>query len=113
SNPLNSLVDLALVRRIADEIGAKQGHRPVVACDNTLLGPLFQKPLAHGMDLSVYSLTKYVGGHSDLVAGAVLGRRELVKPIKLLRGAIGTQLDPHSAWMIARSLETLDRKSVV
>ncbi len=107
SNPLNSLVDLALVRRIADEIGDRQGHRPIVACDNTLLGPLFQKPLAHGMDLSVYSLTKYVGGHSDLVAGAVLGRRELVKPIKLLRGAIGTQLDPHSAWMIARSLETL------
>ncbi len=107
SNPLNSLVDLALVRRVADEIGDRQGHRPIVACDNTLLGPLFQKPLAHGMDLSVYSLTKYVGGHSDLVAGAVLGRRELVKPIKLLRGAIGTQLDPHSAWMIARSLETL------
>lgn len=107
SNPLNSLVDLALIRRVADEIGEKQGHRPILACDNTLLGPLFQKPLAHGMDLSVYSLTKYVGGHSDLVAGAVLGRRELVKPIKLLRGAIGTQLDPHSAWMIARSLETL------
>jgi methionine-gamma-lyase len=107
SNPLNTLVDIALVRRVADGIGARQKLRPVVACDNTLLGPIHQKPLAHGADLSIYSLTKYVGGHSDLVAGAVLGARELVRPVKLLRGAIGTQLDPHSAWMIARSLETL------
>ncbi|HZB39114.1 MAG TPA: cystathionine gamma-synthase family protein [Beijerinckiaceae bacterium] len=107
SNPLNTLVDIALVRRIADEIGARQNHRPVIACDNTLLGPIHQKPLQHGADLSIYSLTKYVGGHSDLVAGAVLGPREFVRPVKLLRGAIGTQLDPHSAWMVGRSLETL------
>jgi methionine-gamma-lyase len=107
SNPLNTLVDIALVRRVADEIGERQGFRPVVACDNTLLGPLFQKPLELGADLSIYSLTKYVGGHSDLVAGAVLGPRDHVRPVKLLRGAIGTQLDPHSAWMIGRSLETL------
>jgi methionine-gamma-lyase len=107
SNPLNTLVDIALVRRIADEIGARQNHRPVIACDNTLLGPIHQKPLQHGADLSIYSLTKYVGGHSDLVAGAVLGPREFVRPVKLLRGAIGTQLDPHSARMVGRSLETL------
>ncbi|WP_026872494.1 cystathionine gamma-synthase family protein [Inquilinus limosus] len=107
SNPLNTLVDLELVRAVADEIGAKQGHIPVVVCDNTLLGPIFQKPIRHGTDIVVYSLTKYVGGHSDLVAGAVLGRRDQIRQVKLLRGAIGTQLDPHSAWMIARSLETL------
>ncbi|HSK39568.1 MAG TPA: cystathionine gamma-synthase family protein [Arenibaculum sp.] len=107
SNPLNSLVDLALVRRVADDIAARQGHRPLVICDNTLLGPVFQKPIEHGTDIVVYSLTKYVGGHSDLVAGAALGRREFMRPVKLLRGAIGTQLDPHSSWMIARSLETL------
>lgn len=95
------------MRAVADEIGAKQGHTPVVVCDNTLLGPIFQKPIRHGTDIVVYSLTKYVGGHSDLVAGAVLGRRDQIKQVKLLRGAIGTQLDPHSAWMIARSLETL------
>jgi methionine-gamma-lyase len=75
--------------------------------DNTLLGPLFQVPLTCGADITLCSLTKYVGGHSDLVAGAALGSRELVRPVKLLRGAIGTQLDPHSAWMIGRSLETL------
>ncbi len=107
SNPLNTLVDIALIRRIADEIGEKQGHRPVVVCDNTLLGPLFQKPIQLGADLSVYSLTKYVGGHSDLIAGAVLGTKEAIKAVRLLRSAIGTQLDPHSCWMIGRSLETL------
>jgi hypothetical protein len=53
------------------------------------------------------SLTKYVGGHSDLIAGAALGSKAIMKDIKALRGAIGTQLDPHSCWMISRSLETL------
>jgi methionine-gamma-lyase len=107
SNPLNTLVDIAAVRRIADEVGSRQGRRPIVVCDNTLLGPVFQRPLEQGADVSVYSLTKYVGGHSDLIAGAALGAESLMKPIKLLRGAIGTQLDPHSCWMIGRSLETL------
>jgi methionine-gamma-lyase len=107
SNPLITLVDFALMTRAAEEIAARQGTRPLIVCDNTLLGPLFQKPLEHGADLVVYSLTKYIGGHSDLVAGAVLGSREKVGPIKLLRGAIGNQLDPHSAWMIGRSLETV------
>lgn len=108
SNPLNTLVDIALMRRIADEIGAAQGgERPIVACDNTLLGPLFQHPLRHGADISLYSLTKYVGGHSDLIAGAALGSRERIRTVRLLRSAIGTQLDPHSCWMLGRSLETL------
>jgi methionine-gamma-lyase len=107
SNPLNTLVDIGLVSRIASEIEAEQGHRPVIVCDNTLLGPVFQRPLTFGADVSVYSLTKYVGGHSDLIAGAALGSAALMRPIKLLRGAIGTQLDPHSCWMIGRSLETL------
>src|ERR671916_2811449 len=107
SNPLNTLVDIDLMRRVADEIGERQEHRPMVACDNTLLGPLYQKPLKHGADISVYSLTKYVGGHSDLIAGAALGSREAIKPVRLLRSAIGTGLDPHSCWMLGRSLETL------
>lgn len=107
SNPLNSQVDVALAREIADEIGAQQGHRPMVVCDNTLLGPVFQRPCEHGADVSLYSLTKYVGGHSDLIAGAALGSKAVTKPIKALRGSIGTQLDPHSCWMLGRSLETL------
>ena len=107
ANPTNTLVDIKLLAKIADEIGAAQGFRPVLVCDNTLLGPVFQRPLAHGADVSVYSLTKYVGGHSDLIAGAALGSKATIAPIKALRGSVGTQLDPHSCWMLGRSLETL------
>lgn len=107
SNPTNTLVDLAAVKTVADRLEAAQGHRPVTLCDNTLLGPVFQRPLAHGIDVVLYSLTKYVGGHSDLVAGAAMGSKARLQPIRLLRGAIGTQLDPHSCWMLGRSLETL------
>jgi methionine-gamma-lyase len=107
ANPTNGLVDIAMVRRVADRIGQAQGHTPLVACDNTLLGPVFQRPIEHGADLSLYSLTKYIGGHSDLIADAALGPKALMKDVKALRGAIGTQLDPHSCWMLSRSLETL------
>ncbi|KRB58893.1 methionine gamma-lyase [Rhizobium sp. Root708] len=107
ANPTNSLVDVALIGRVADVIAERQRHRPIIACDNTLLGPVFQRPIEHGADISLYSLTKYVGGHSDLIAGAALGPKAVMKQVKALRGAIGTQLDPHSCWMLGRSLETL------
>ena len=107
ANPTNGLVDIAMIRRVADMIGKAQSYTPIVACDNTLLGPVFQRPIEHGADLSLYSLTKYVGGHSDLIAGAALGAKVLMKNVKALRSAIGTQLDPHSCWMLGRSLETL------
>jgi methionine-gamma-lyase len=108
ANPTNSLVDLALMRDISALIGKRQaGGRPPVAVDNTFLGPVFQRPLTSGADLVMYSLTKYVGGHSDLVAGGVVGSRQAVDPVKKLRGALGTQLDPNTAWMIMRSMETL------
>ena len=107
ANPTNSLVDLELMRSVADDIGRRQGHRPIVVTDNTLLGPLYQNPLKCGADLNIYSLTKYVGGHSDLVAGGITGARDVVAPIRQLRGAMGTQLDPNSAWMLLRSMETM------
>src|ERR1700678_1228741 len=108
ANPTNSLVDLQLLREVSEQIGSGQvGGRPPIAVDNTFLGPVFQRPLVHGADLVMYSLTKYVGGHSDLVAGGVIGSRSMVQPVRALRGAFGTQLDPHSAWMIMRSMETL------
>ena len=107
ANPTNSLVDVAMIRRVAELIREVQGHRPIIVCDNTLLGPVFQRPIEHGADISLYSLTKYVGGHSDLIAGAALGSKTIIKQVKALRGAIGTQLDPHSCWMLGRSLETL------
>jgi methionine-gamma-lyase len=108
ANPTNSLVDLRLMREASDWLEREQGgQRPPLAVDNTFLGPVFQRPLEHGADLVIYSLTKYVGGHSDLVAGGVVGSKDLVKPVRLLRSAMGSQLDPNSAWMIMRSMETL------
>ena len=75
--------------------------------DNTFLGPLWQRPLDHGADLVLYSLTKYVGGHSDLVAGGAVGSAEVLAPIAGFRTIMGTMCDPQTGWMILRSLETL------
>jgi methionine-gamma-lyase len=108
ANPTNGLVDLPLWREASEWIAGQQGgHRPPVAVDNTFLGPVFQKPLEHGADLVMYSLTKYVGGHSDLVAGGVVGPKGFVAPVRALRSSLGTQLDPNTSWMIMRSMETL------
>jgi methionine-gamma-lyase len=83
-------------------------ERPPIAIDNTFLGPLWASRCSHGADLSVYSLTKYAGGHSDLVAGGVLGSKELINTIRMMRNTIGTITDPNTAWMLLRSLETLE-----
>lgn len=107
ANPTNALIDLPALTRQIDAFEARHGQRPISVCDNTMLGPIFQRPGAHGIDLSVYSLTKYVGGHSDLVAGGLSGRRALVDRVRATRGAYGSQLDPHSAWMLTRSMETV------
>jgi methionine-gamma-lyase len=106
ANPTNGLVDIGLARELSESLKGPAGRPPVIV-DNTFLGPLWQSPLALGADLCLTSLTKYVGGHSDLIAGATLGKLDVIKPVKALRGAIGTQLDPHSCWMLGRSLETL------
>jgi methionine-gamma-lyase len=107
SNPLATLADIALAARIAGESAARQKFRPLVAVDNTLMGPVFQNAIAAGADLSIYSLTKYVGGHSDLIAGGVLGNRAAMTPVRMLRSLLGGSLDPHSCWMLSRSLETV------
>jgi len=106
-NPTNVLVDLRALRDEVDAFEGRHGYRPLIVCDNTLLGPIFQRPARLGADLCVYSLTKYVGGHSDLVAGGVTGRKALIETVRATRGAFGSQLDPHSCWMIARSMETV------
>ncbi len=107
ANPTNVLVDVEAVAASRDAIftGA---NKPPIAIDNTFLGPLWAQPLKQGADLVVYSLTKYAGGHSDLVAGGVLGSKELINTIRLMRNTIGTICDPNTAWMLLRSLETLE-----
>lgn len=107
ANPTNAMTDLAMVRQTVDAWAGRSGHRPIIVCDNTMLGPVFQTPLDFGVDICVYSLTKYVGGHSDLVAGGITGSREMLRPVRLTRSAYGFQLDPHSSWMLSRSMETL------
>jgi len=107
ANPTNQLVDVEAVAAARDAAFGTS-ERPPIAIDNTFLGPLWAKPLSQGADLSVYSLTKYVGGHSDLVAGAVVGEKALVNQIRMLRNTIGTICDPNTAWMLLRSLETLE-----
>ena len=107
ANPTNSLVDFEALNRVLDIVKSETGHRPISVCDNTLMGPVFQQAVPQGIDMAMYSLTKYVGGHSDLVAGAVCGSVENLRPVRATRGLLGLNLDPHSSWMISRSLETL------
>jgi cystathionine gamma-synthase/methionine-gamma-lyase len=107
ANPTAAIVDLDLMVRIADEVGAQQGHRPLVVVDNTLLGPFSQRPISHGVDLCMTSLTKYCGGHSDLLAGGISGRKELIDQLKLQRTTWGNHLDPYTSWLVLRSLESV------
>jgi len=107
ANPTNALVDIARVSEIARSLTDREGRRPIVAVDNTFLGPLWQQPLRHGADLVLYSLTKYVGGHSDLIAGGCLGSSELIGIVRGMRTILGTMPDPFTGWLLLRSLETL------
>ena len=103
-NPTNALVDVEAVRGAVD---AANLDCPI-AIDNTFLGPLWQRPLEQGADIVVYSLTKYVGGHSDLVAGSIAGAKKWMDPVRMLRNTMGGICDPNTAWMLCRSLETVE-----
>ena len=107
ANPTNALVDVEAMRAAVDA-AFDEDVRPSIAIDNTFLGPLWSTPLKHGADIVLYSLTKYAGGHSDLVAGGVLGSKRWLDPVRSMRNTIGTICDPNTAWMLLRSLETLE-----
>jgi methionine-gamma-lyase len=106
ANPTNALVDIAAVASLSTRF-ARAGHSPLVMVDNTFLGPLWQHPLEHGADLVLYSATKFLGGHSDVIAGACLGKQRVLAPIRALRTFLGTMADPWTGWLLLRSLETL------
>lgn len=106
ANPTNTIIDIAMCRRIADHFSSDE--KTVHVCvDNTYMGPVWSKPLADGADLVVYSATKFIGGHSDLIAGAVLAKQDLMIRIKTLRTFLGNMVSPHTAWLMLRSMETL------
>lgn len=104
-NPTNALVDVEAVKAARDKV---LGKPCPIAIDNTFLGPLWQRPLNHGADIVAYSLTKYVGGHSDLVAGSIAGAKHWMDPVRALRNTMGGIVDPNTAWMLLRSLETVE-----
>ncbi|MCS6828407.1 MAG: cystathionine gamma-synthase family protein [Caldilinea sp.] len=106
ANPTNALVDIAACAGLARRL-SRPGRQVLLAVDNTFLGPLWQHPLHHGADLVLYSATKFIGGHSDLIAGVALGAKSLIDQVKSFRTIFGTMASPMTGWMLLRSLETL------
>lgn len=106
ANPTNALVDIALCAAVAREHSTPE-REVLVAVDNTFLGPLWQHPLRHGAHLVLYSATKYIGGHSDVIAGACLGSRAHLARVRAMRTFLGTMAGPWTGWLLLRSLETL------
>ena len=106
ANPTNALIDIEVCKNIADKFSTEE-KKVLVAVDNTYMGPLWQHPLEWGADLVLYSATKYIGGHSDVVAGACLGSSELMARIKGMRTFLGNMAGPWTSWLLMRSLETL------
>lgn len=106
ANPTNALIDIEMCAEIKRHFSTEE--KPVVlSVDNTYMGPLWQHPLKHGADLVLYSATKYIGGHSDVIAGACLGSKELMGRVKGLRTFLGNMAGPWTGWLLMRSLETL------
>ena len=106
ANPTNALIDIEMCKSIA-ELYSTMDTKVHLAVDNTYMGPLWQHPLEHGADSVLYSATKYIGGHSDVIAGACCGSNEVISRIKVLRTFLGNMAAPHTGWLLMRSLETL------
>ena len=107
ANPTNSLFDLDELKKLKDEISVKSSNEIMLVMDNTYLGPLWQKPLDFGVDIVCYSATKFLNGHSDVIAGCAMGSEQVIRPIKTLRTFLGSMIAPYTAWLLTRSLETL------
>ncbi len=106
ANPTIIMTDIQEAVKLKEEFSGKD-REVILAVDNTFLGPVFQQPVMLGADISIYSATKFIGGHSDLIAGAIVGRKDLIDAIKGYRTILGSMCTPFVAWMLMRSLETL------
>jgi len=106
ANPTNDQFSIREARNLADRYRTEEDPAPVMV-DNTFLGPMWQHPLKHGADIVLYSATKYIGGHSDLIAGAALGSGSLMARVAETRTILGTMATPLTGWLMMRSLETL------
>lgn len=105
SNPLCKVLDIAFLRTVADQTKA------MLIVDNTFATPYHQQPLKLGAHLVVHSATKALGGHNDLMAGAIAGNKEMYDELWFTRQAIGTTLDAYSASLLERGLKTLDLRA--
>ena len=103
-NPNMILTSISMFNHIRNELNKDI----LIVVDNTMAGPIFLKPLDLGADLCLYSATKFLGGHSDMIAGCVSGSKDLIQKIKSYRSMMGPILDPESCWLIQRSLATLE-----
>lgn len=106
ANPTNALIDISMCAEIKNYFSTDD-KEVILSVDNTYMGPIWQHPLKHGADLVLYSATKYIGGHSDVIAGACLGSKELMARVKGLRTFLGNMAGPWTGWLLMRSLETL------
>ena len=106
ANPTNAVMDISMCREIGDMYKTEE-KEVILAVDNTYMGPIWCHPMEHGAHLVIYSATKYIGGHSDLIAGAVLGKQEHMNRVKILRTFLGNMASPNTCWLLTRSLETL------
>ena len=100
TNPYLNIFDLVKIKKIADR------HNVLTLIDSTFATPLNQRPIEFGMDIVLQSATKYLGGHNDILAGAVLGRSELVDQIRNLHKSMGGLIDPHCCYLLLRGLKT-------
>jgi cystathionine beta-lyase/cystathionine gamma-synthase len=101
TNPLLQVLDIAAIAAVAHRHGA------TIAVDNTFASPYLQRPLALGADLVVHSTTKYLGGHSDVVGGCVVGPKDLLEPVKFYQNAAGGVPGPFDSYLVLRGLKTL------
>lgn len=101
TNPLLQILDIAAIAKLAHDVKAP------LAVDNTFASPYLQQPLRLGADLVVHSTTKYLGGHSDVVGGAVIGRKDLMQPIAFYQNAAGGVPGPFDCWLVLRGIKTL------
>ncbi len=101
TNPLLQILDIAAIAELTHKAGA------LLAVDNTFASPYLQQPIALGADLVVHSTTKYLGGHSDVIGGAVIGRKDLLQPIAFYQNAAGGVPGPFDAYLTLRGLKTL------
>ena len=100
TNPYLNVFDLVKIKKIADR------HNVLTLIDSTFSTPFNQRPIEFGMDLVLQSATKYLGGHNDILAGAVLGRTELIDTIRNLHKSMGGTIDPHCCYLLLRGLKT-------